>query len=209
MSGKIIAVYGSARTPEDSAAYQEAYQLGRQLALSGYTVANGGYQGSMEAVSRGAVKAGGHVIGITCDLFDPRPPNRWLSEDRRTTDLLERLGTITSLADGFIALGGGTGTLSEVALTWSLLQTGQISPRPFILVGDMWHTLVDTIAQHTEMGSSIVALAQLADNIEEAMNLLEEWRVEHETRGQHMAEAADIEPRATDDSAPMPTRPPA
>lgn len=175
MSMRIIAVFGGSRVPEGSAAYQEAYLLGRQLALAGYDVASGGYQGTMEALSRGAAEAGGHVIGVTSDIFDPLAPSRWLTEERKTPDLHARLQTMTSIGDAFIALRGGVGTLSEVTLAWSLLQTGQLSPRPLILLGEDWRGVVDAFAQYTQMGSSILALAQVAETIEEAMSLLRGW----------------------------------
>jgi len=179
MKRRIIAVFGSSRTSQESETYRQAYELGRQLALAGYVVANGGYQGTMEALSRGAAEAGGHVIGVTCDLFDPLQPTPWLSEERRTPDLYARLQTFISLGDGFIALRGGVGTLSEVLLVWSLLQAGQLSPRPFILLGENWRGVVEAFARHTDMGSSILALAQVVETVEEAMSLLRRW--EHET----------------------------
>lgn len=175
MNMRIISVFGGSRVAEGSAAYREAYALGRQLALAGYAVANGGYQGTMEALSRGAAEAGGYVIGATCDLFDPAPPTRWLTEERRTPDLYTRLQTLISLGDGFIALRGGVGTLSEVTLVWSLLQAGQLSPRPFILLGRHWRLMIECFGQCTDMGSSIRGLAQVADSVEEAMFLLKAW----------------------------------
>ena len=185
MSMRTIAVFGSSRAPEGSAAYREAYELGRHLALAGYTVANGGYQGTMEALSRGAAEAGGHVIGVTCDLFDPLPPTPWLTEERRTPDLYNRLQTFISLGDAFIALRGGVGTLTEVMLTWSLLQTGQLSPRPFILLGGNWRGVVDTLGQHTDMGSSILALAQVVGTVEEAMSLLKSQHITNDGKELH------------------------
>jgi hypothetical protein len=175
MGKRIISVFGGSRVPEGSAAYREAYELGQQLALAGYAVASGGYEGTMDALSRGAAEADGHVIGATTDLFNPSLPTRWLSEERRTPDLYTRLQTLISMGDGFIALRGGIGTLSEVTLTWSLLQVGQISSRPFILLGDNWHGVVDAFSQYSDMGSSILSLVQVADTIEETIRLLRQW----------------------------------
>jgi predicted Rossmann-fold nucleotide-binding protein len=79
------------------------------------------------------------------------------------------------MGDAFIALRGGIGTLSEVTLTWSLLQVGQIPERPFILLGDTWHGVVDAFSRYTDMGSSILALVQVADTIEETVHLLRQW----------------------------------
>jgi predicted Rossmann-fold nucleotide-binding protein len=126
----------------------------------------------MEAVSRGAREAGGHVIGVTCAAFDPLPPNPWLSEERKAPTLIARLEMVTALGDAFIALPGGIGTLTEVTLVWSLLQTGSLSPRPFILVGSPWAGLVAAFARYTEMGDDVLRLARLAPDVEEATRLL-------------------------------------
>jgi uncharacterized protein (TIGR00725 family) len=61
-----ISVFGGSQPEEGSLAYQEAYQLGKLLAEAGHIVLTGGYIGTMEAVSRGASEADGHVIGVTC-----------------------------------------------------------------------------------------------------------------------------------------------
>ena len=82
---------------------------------------------------------------------------------------------MTAIGDAFIALRGGVGTLTEVMLAWGLLQTGQLSPRPLILLGEDWRGVVDAFAQYTQMGSSILALAQVAETIEKAMSLLRGW----------------------------------
>jgi len=175
MSMRTISVFGGSRVADGSVAYLEAYELGRQLALAGYDVASGGYRGTMDALSRGAAEAGSHVLGATSDLFNPSQPSPWLTEELRTPDLYTRLRTLISLGDGFVALRGGIGTLSEVTLTWSLLQVQQVSPRPFILLGESWYGLVDAFAQYTDMGPSILTLAQVADSVEETILLLQEW----------------------------------
>ena len=89
-----ITVFGGSQPREGDSAYNEAMELGRLLAQRGHTVLTGGYIGTMEAVSRGASEAGGHVIGVTCeDIENWRKvaPNRWVKEERRWKTLLERL----------------------------------------------------------------------------------------------------------------------
>ncbi|MCD6290444.1 MAG: LOG family protein [Anaerolineae bacterium] len=154
-------------------AWRRAYELGERLAQSGWVIANGGYGGTMAAVSQGAHDAGGYVIGVTCALFDPTPPNPWLSEERKAPSLIARMEEIISLGDAFIALPGGIGTLAEVTLVWSMLQTRSLSPRPFILIGRPWAGLVNAFKRYTEMGDSILALARLAADVDEAMTLLD------------------------------------
>ena len=50
--------------------------------------------GTMEAVSRGAHEAGGHVVGVTCESIETWRPvkmNQWAKEERRNKTLIERL----------------------------------------------------------------------------------------------------------------------
>ena len=138
----VVSVFGGSTPVEGSPAYGDARRLGRLLAEVGFTVATGGYSGVMEATSRGAAEAGGHVIGVTCTHLESnfgRPgANRWVAEEIRYVSLRERLNHLVENCDAAIALPGGIGTLSEVALTWSLLQTREIRLKPFDVVGDAW-----------------------------------------------------------------------
>lgn len=87
---KIVAVFGGGAPRPGSAAYAEAERLGHTLARAGYTVLNGGYNGTMEAVCRSASQAGGHVIVVTSDVFSI-PGNGWFDEEVHTKDLFDRL----------------------------------------------------------------------------------------------------------------------
>jgi uncharacterized protein (TIGR00725 family) len=78
-----ITVFGTARSKEGDADYEEARLLGRLLAEAGHTVCTGGYAGAMEAVSRGAHEAGGHVVGVTLEPWANKfqlQVNRWVRE---------------------------------------------------------------------------------------------------------------------------------
>jgi uncharacterized protein (TIGR00730 family) len=145
----IISVFGGSAPCPGSAAYEEAYQVGRLLAEAGYTVATGGFSGTMEAASRGAAEAGGHVIGVTTDALNQWEartiqPNPWVKEEIRFPTLRDRLYHLVTFSDGLIALRGGIGTLSEVSLAWSLIQVGEMRRKPLILLGTEWRTTLDT-----------------------------------------------------------------
>jgi hypothetical protein len=169
---KTVAVFGSSRRDESSPYWSEAYELGRLLATAGYAVLSGGYGGSMAAVSRGAAECGGRVIGITCSLFDPASGNPWLTEEVKTPTLIKRVTTMVERADAFVALRGGIGTLSEVTLVWSLLQTRSLRDAPLILVGADWRAVVDSWLAQTDLGNSIAALATLVDRPEHVLPAL-------------------------------------
>ena len=160
---KTIGVFGSSRREEGSDLYREAYDLGDALARAGYAVLTGGYAGSMAAASRGAAEAGGRVIGVTCAIFDPTPPNPWLTEEIKAPSLLARLEIMLDRADGFVAVRGGIGTLSEVTLAWSLLQTRSLNGgTPLVLLGAEWQAVLDSLLAHTDLGRSIASLARIA-----------------------------------------------
>lgn len=135
----LIAVYGSSTIDESDSAWRVAHELGRELGRAGADVMTGGYGGAMAACSRGAHEAGAHVVGVTVELFERRGPvNRWVIERVHTRDLFERLREIVRRADGFVALQGSIGTLTEVFLTWTLLSVGDRPAAPLVLLGDHW-----------------------------------------------------------------------
>jgi uncharacterized protein (TIGR00730 family) len=170
--GAAVAVFGSGSAPAGHTVLDEAECLGRMLAEAGFVLVNGGYGGVMEAASRGARQAGGQVVGVTMELFAPRlTPNRWLTREQRVTDFFPRLQALTA-ADAFVVLRGGIGTLTEATLTWSLLQTGQIAPRPFVFVGEDWQRLFEAFQATTFITQGDLALATVVADVEEAVALL-------------------------------------
>ena len=173
-----ITVFGGSQPKEGDSAYNEAIELGRLLAQRGHTVLTGGYIGTMEAVSRGASEAGGHVIGVTCeDIENWRKvaPNRWVKEQRRRKTLLERLQGLIEGCDAALALPGGPGTLTEISLMWNLMVVESIHRRPLILIGSGWQSVLDQV--FTQLDGYVPAhqreLLTFAKDIHTAVKLLE------------------------------------
>ena len=120
--------------------------MGGLLAQRGHTVLTGGYIGVMEAVSRGASEAGGHVIGVTCEDIEAWrgvKANAWVKEERRKKTLLERIHAIIEGCDAAIAMPGGLGTLAEISVMWNLMVVESLPRRPLILVGSGWQSTLD------------------------------------------------------------------
>ncbi len=67
--GRIVSIFGSSRPRPGESEYDEAFELGKEIARAGYTVCNGGYEGIMEASSRGAEESGGSAIGVICRVL--------------------------------------------------------------------------------------------------------------------------------------------
>jgi uncharacterized protein (TIGR00730 family) len=172
--GPIVTVYGSSSPAENSLDYEQARALGRLLAQQGYVVATGGYTGTMEGASRGAKEAGGRVIGVTTSLFDKTRPsaNPYVDEEIKLPTLFQRLHYLVTLADAWVALPGGIGTLSEVALTWSLMQVGEMPHGPFVLVGDMWRKTIGEFSSDAHVKPQFRELIKYAENVEQVLPLI-------------------------------------
>ena len=80
MPDNLVAVFGSARTPEDSPDYQAARQTGAMLVKAGYGVITGGGPGIMGAANRGAKEAGGRAIGLNIELPMEQHPNEYQTD---------------------------------------------------------------------------------------------------------------------------------
>ncbi len=160
-----------------SADYEAARDLGRRLAEAGFVVQTGGYAGIMEAVSRGANEAGGHVVGVSCATFeasDAATPNAWVKEVVPQPNLPVRVLYLVTHCDGAIVLPGGVGTLSELALAWSLLQVGEVPPKPISLVGGLWQRTLAAFVDRAYIYPQHAALLTLARTPAEAVDVLAE-----------------------------------
>src|SRR5882762_10569737 len=147
---RIVTVFGSSRPRESDAEYEEARELGRILAASGFSVCSGGYGGVMEAVSRGAKEGGGKTYGVTAEFFKPKA-NAWIDVEVRMRTWQERLFELVRLADGFVACKGGTGTLVELAVVWEMVNKAVIEGKPFSVLGDFWVPVLDRVRE-VELG---------------------------------------------------------
>ncbi len=147
MSEKTITIFGTGRAKQGDANFQLAYETGKLLAQAGFTIANGGYGGTMLAAAKGAAEAGGKIIGVTCSAFKGSKGNEYISREIVAGSLNERLDTLLKLGRAYVVLPGGTGTLLELANVWELKNKGFLeADKPIILVGGFWRPLLDLIA---------------------------------------------------------------
>ena len=173
-----ISVFGGSQPKEGEGAYAEAMELGRLLAERGHTVLTGGYIGTMEAVSRGAREAGGHVIGVTCEDIEtwrPVKANAWVMEEIRKKTLIERLHALIHESDAAFALPGGAGTLTEITLMWNLMIVESLHRRPLILIGDGWQSVFDQFFQKLQAYMPVHQreILGFAKDVQTAVNMLE------------------------------------
>lgn len=162
-----VGVMGSARLTEDDERWMQAHKLGELLAGEGFVVVTGGYGGLMAAVSRGAHEKGGRVIGLPMQHWIGVKPNQWNADLRWATDYGTRINQILR-CDAVIALPGGVGTLSEMAMVWAAIQTER-RPVPLVLLGDCWPPVIDSIREHLVVSEIDLNLLRFAASPEAAM----------------------------------------
>ncbi len=164
---KIVTIFGTGRARQSDSACTLAQETGRLLALAGFTIANGGYGGTMVAAAKGAAQAGGKVIGVTCSAFKSSKANEYVTRTIVTASLDERLDTLIQLGQAYLVLPGGTGTLLELAKVWELKNKGFLkADKPIILVGGFWKPLIDLVVTDDPDSANYV---QLADEPKQAV----------------------------------------
>ena len=122
---KHLAVYCGSATPSDPCYVETARLVGQSLAARGIGVVYGGGKlGLMGAVADAALEAGGEVIGVIPEaLVGTEVAHRGCTELHVVPGMHERKRLFTDLADGFLTLPGGVGTMDELweAISWAQL----------------------------------------------------------------------------------------
>jgi len=121
-----LCVFCGSSPGHDPAYGAAAAQLGRVLAERGIgLVYGGGRVGLMGILADAALAAGGEVIGVIPQaLLDREIGHRGLTQLRVVDSMHSRKALMGDLADGFIALPGGIGTLEELFEVWTWAQLG-------------------------------------------------------------------------------------
>lgn len=117
---KIVSVIGQSKCSVEQDT--TAYQLGRLLSAAGYAIVCGGTGGVMEAVARGASEAGGMCVGLLPGA-DSREGNRYLTLAIPTGLGHARNLLVVRAGVALVAIGGGYGTLSEIAFALTIGKT--------------------------------------------------------------------------------------
>ena len=124
MSGRrtTIAVVGNAAIPEGDGRGAVARELGRRIVDAGWVLITGGHGGVMAEAGRGARESERWTPGVSVGLLpghDAEAANPYV-DIAIPTGLDVARNSLVAHADAVVAVGGGAGTLSEMALAWQL-----------------------------------------------------------------------------------------
>lgn len=174
--GPAVTVFGSARFKEGHPYYELARQVGRELALAGFTVLTGGGPGAMEAANRGAHEAGGPSYGLNIILPHEQDPNPYVDESIEFQYFFVRKVMLVKYSCAFIVLPGGLGTLDELFEAATLIQCGKIGPFPLVLLGrEFWKGMRDMLLYMVEQKvfeANEVGFGRIVDSPAEAVDLV-------------------------------------
>jgi uncharacterized protein (TIGR00730 family) len=158
-----------------------AETLGRLLARDGITlVYGGGSVGLMGILADAALAAGGQAVGvIPRNLFAAEVANPALTELIEVDSLHQRKQVMFELADAFVALPGGLGTLEELAemATWAQLGLHH-KPIVTVSVGGYWaglHELLRNAVTHGFLAPESLSLIMDVGDVSEVLPALRSW----------------------------------
>lgn len=150
-----LAVYCGSRSGTDPRHRLEAERFGTELARQGVTlVYGGGSVGLMGAVADATLAAGGRAIGVIPEFLVAREVgHRALSRLIVVPDMRERKRRMFEMAEAFVILPGGIGTLEEYfeVLSWRSLG---LHDKPILVVdsGGFWRKLAELMESVVEGG---------------------------------------------------------
>lgn len=161
MAETIVSVFGTSRAKPGQDLFVLAEETGRALARAGFILANGGYGGTMLAGAKGAAETGGAVVGVTCSAFGGSVANEYITREVITRSLDDRLNTLVEMAQAYVVLPGGTGTLLELAMVWELKNKKFLDrAKPIVLMGDFWKPLVALMGTDDPRAAKSVVMAE-------------------------------------------------
>lgn len=150
-----IAVYCGSAFGHDDIYIQTAQQVGHGIAEQGKTlVYGGGRSGLMGVVADSALNAGGRVIGVMPEiLMHKELAHPGLTELYVVENMQQRKAKMSELADAFIALPGGAGTLEEIFEQWTWAQLGlHLKPCAFLNVHGFYDDLLKFLQLTADQG---------------------------------------------------------
>jgi len=190
-----VAVFGSARTPAEMPAYQQAVEFGRAMAESEWMVVTGAAQGIMEAGHVGAGRK--HSMGLNILLPFEQAANPIIAGDAKLVHMkyfFTRKLMFVKETNAICLLPGGFGTLDEGLEVITLLQTGKRDMIPVVFLdepgGDYWGGFQQFVEDHLLRDEMIdpddLAMYRLTDRVDEAVGeILQFYRVYHSMRYVH------------------------
>lgn len=159
-----------------------AEHLAQRLAARGLGLVYGGAQvGTMGVIANAAIAAGGEVIGVLPESMQTKEiAHTEITELHVVGSMHDRKIMMMDLADGFIVLPGGSGTLEELFETYTWLQLGlHRKPIGLLDVDGYWSKLImflDHAVEEQFIRRDQADLLMVDDDADRLLDRFEAWR---------------------------------
>lgn len=178
---KRVAFFGDAMAKKHDGSFIDAYETAKLLAQKGFIIINGGGPGIMLASTLGAKAGGGKVEIVTMSSNSDMGPNfegsslentsktdKWYKEN----SYLKREGKLIEIADAFVIFKGGTGTISEIGLTWSLAKFDYGHQEPLIFFGNFWKEILNDLSKKLDLEKKEKNVYTIVDRPEQVLKVI-------------------------------------
>jgi uncharacterized protein (TIGR00730 family) len=195
---KKVCFFGYAQSGESDEEYIAAYETAKEVVKTGRTVINGGGPGVMYAATKGAKDAGGHVSVV---YYVPKSATHFEGKNELTVNLadeefeeenyINRTQRLIEMADAYVVFNGGTGTVSEFAMTWGLARLYIGHHKPLILYGAFWKNIMDAFWNNMKVREDAYRVFKYAVEPHQVVEELEEYEAVFEAHTGHTDPAID------------------
>lgn len=176
----MICVFAGSSAGHDPQLAETVKQFGRMMAARNIgLVYGGGRTGLMGAIADGVIEGGGYTVGIIPKFLENiEIAHQGLSELVITDSMHERKSRMYDLADRFIVLPGGYGTMEEMfeVITWCQLKLMQ-KPITLFNYEEFWSPMLTMINLSSEAGfirPYQLGLVDVRDNLDALADMLEQ-----------------------------------
>ena len=177
-----VAFFGDGEAKKTDKHYKDAYEVAKLLAEKGYIIVDGGGPGVMKAATLGAKAGDGRVEVV---ILDPKKePDNYEGTNKSSLNLADkiykmpsydkRLRGLVKLADAFVIFRGGTGTLTEIGLTWQMAKFNYGHHEPLIFFGKEWKKIIGTMIKELDLDKKEREVVAMTEKVERVAEILEE-----------------------------------
>lgn len=196
---KSVSIFGYSMSTESDDEYIGAYESSKLIAQSGRLVINGGGPGVMYASTSGAKDGGGKVRVVyytpkAATSFEGKSGLEIADEEFHEDNYIDRTQKLIEMGDAFVVFNGGTGTVSEFAMAWSIAKLYFGHHKPLIFYGAFWRNIMDAFWRNMKVREEEYRVFRYAVTPEQVMQHLEEYEAimkNHKEDPQHKCEGAE------------------
>ena len=177
-----ITIFGNSKAIETDEEYIGAYESSKLIARSGRIIVNGGGPGVMYASTKGAKDANGMVRVVyytpkNATSFEGKSGLEIADEHFQESNYIDRTQRLIEMGDAFLIFNGGTGTVSEFAMAWSVAKLYFGHHKPLIFYGAFWRNILDAFWKNMKVREEEYRVFRYAVTPEQVMQHINEYEM--------------------------------